>query len=365
MPNDHADYAALAEALGDHGEKLQDFVSKYADRIFLIEQKMANGEVPYGGSHAPGAGIADEILSHSHFQLFKEGGSKSVRIQLERPLFETKTTITSSTTLVPPQRQPEIRSPAQRRMSVRDLLVNTPITSGSLEYVKETGFTNAAAPVAETVAKPESALTFSLVTGTVRTIAHWIPASKQVLDDAQQLKSYIDRRLLFGLQIVEEDQLLSGDGTGQNLTGLIPAATAYDTSMNIMGDTQLDKLRHGIRQLELSFHQPTGIVLHPTDWEKIELIKDDNARYIFGDPKNGGSTNVWSVPRVTTPAIAAGTFLLGDFGQGCELFDRQLATVEISTEHASFFTENKIAIRAEERLLLAIYKPLALVYGTF
>jgi hypothetical protein len=74
----------------------------------------------------------------------------------------------------------------------------------TLEYVKETGFTNAAAATAESAAKPESTLKLDLVSTSAKVIAHFIKASRQVLDDISQLKSMIDQRLMYGLAYVEE-----------------------------------------------------------------------------------------------------------------------------------------------------------------
>jgi hypothetical protein len=105
----------------------------------------------------------------------------------------------------------------QRRMTVRDLLTPGQMDGNSLEYVKETGFTNNAAMVAEGAAKPSSDIQLDLITTSAKVIAHYMKASRQVLSDIAQLKSVIDQRLLYGLAYKEETQLLNGDGTGQNL----------------------------------------------------------------------------------------------------------------------------------------------------
>jgi HK97 family phage major capsid protein len=163
------------------------------------------------------------------------------------------TRITSATTgtggvgdAIRPDRISGVQAPLMRQMTIRNLLLQGRTASNTIEYVKETGFQNMAAMVAEGAAKPQSDLMFDLVTTTVKTLAHWVRASKQVLADIPLLQSYIDGRLRYGLQYVEEAQILAGDGTGQNLLGLIPQATAFNEALRQTNDTQIDILRRAI-----------------------------------------------------------------------------------------------------------------------
>ena len=192
-----------------------------------------------------------------------------------------KATITTSTDdaagsvggAVATQRVPGIQELPQRRMTVRDLLSPGDMTSPSLEYVQETGFTNNAAPVAEGAAKPSSDIQLELMTTSAKVIAHWFKASRQSLDDVPQLRSLIDNRLLYGLAFKEELQLLSGDGTGQNLHGIIPQATAYAAPFAPDAGTNIDTLRLAMLQAVLAEYPATGHVLNPIDWARIELTQ--------------------------------------------------------------------------------------------
>nr|WP_314585534.1 phage major capsid protein [uncultured Pseudomonas sp.]BDD46422.1 hypothetical protein 7 [Moraxellaceae bacterium] len=174
--------------------------------------------------------------------------------------------------------------PGLRRLTIRDLLAQGRISSNSLDYVRENVFTNSAAPVAEGNLKPESQITFTKETANVRTIAHWIQASRQIMDDAPLLESYVNNRLLFGLALAEEAQLLNGDGTGENLVGINKVATAYDTSLNVALDNKADQIAHAVFQVTESEFEASGIILNPRDWHAIALLKDDMGRYIFGGP---------------------------------------------------------------------------------
>lgn len=292
------------------------------------------------------------------------------------PHLSAKATITTGTVGTAGDqnmRVPGIITPQLRELRIRDLLPTTRTTATTIEYVKENVFTNAASPQVEGSAKAEASLTFTLASAVVRTIAHWIPATRQVLDDMDSLMNYIQIRLRYGLKLVEETQLLSGDGTGQNLNGIITQATAYDTARNVSNDTPIDKLSHAMTQARVAEYPVDGVVLHPNDWEKIRLVKTDEGgtpnsnkgSYVFGDPGSAQTPMLWNAPIVVTTAIASGTFLVGAFALGAEIFDRQEAVVDISTEHASFFVENKVAIRAEERIALAVYRPASFITGAF
>lgn len=251
----------------------------------------------------------------------------------------------------------------QRRMTVRALLAQGNTASNSIEYEKEKLFTNNAAPVAEGALKPQSELQFEDATATVRTIAHWMRASVQVLADTPALRSIIDQRLRFGLSYVEEQQLLNGSGTGQNLSGLVTNATAYAAPGSLTASSQIDIIRLMILQVALAEYPANGIVMNPIDMASIEMAKDGDGRYLIGNPQGTIDKRLWGLPVVETQAMTVDKALVGAFNLAAQIFDRQDATVEVSTEDQDNFVKNKVTIRAEERLALAIYRPQAIVYG--
>ena len=265
-------------------------------------------------------------------------------------------------TLVQAQRGPMIDLP-RRRMTIRALLAQGNTNSNAIEYDKEKGFTNSAAPVAEGALKAQSEIQYEEATAPVRTIAHWMRASVQILADAPGLRSMIDNRLRYGLSYVEEQQLLNGSGTGQNLTGLVTAATAFAAPGGLVAGQMIDTVRLGMLQVALAEYPPNGIVLNPIDWAYIEMLKDANDRYLIGNPQGTLNPTLWGLPVVATQAMGEDKFLVGAFDLAAQIFDRQDATVEVSTEDQDNFVKNKVTIRAEERLALAIYRPEALVYG--
>ncbi|WP_428412273.1 phage major capsid protein [Pararhizobium sp.] len=267
------------------------------------------------------------------------------------------------TSLIPGQRVAGIFGLPERQLTIRDLLLPGQTSSNSVEYVKETGYTNSAAPVAETTAKPYSDLTFDMATAPIRTLAHLFKASRQILDDAPALKSYIDARARYGLKFVEENQLLNGSGSGQNILGLVPQATAFAPAFTPADATAIDRLRLAVLQVILAEYPATAFVLNPIDWAKIELTKDAGGNYIIGNPQGALSPTLWNLPVVSTQAMAAGDFLTGAFSYAAQIFDRMEIEVLLSSENVDDFEKNMFTIRAEERLGLAVYRPEAFVTG--
>ncbi len=274
----------------------------------------------------------------------------------------------SAGSLIVPQRVPGVVAAPMRRMTIRDLIAPGRTSSNMIEYVRETGFTNDADVVSEnpTSDKPESDIEFELVQAGVKTIAHLVRASKQILDDAAGLASYIDNRLRYGLQLKEEAQLLKGSGVGINIHGIYTQATAYSNpGVAVQAQTRIDQLRIALLQAELAEYYADGIVLNPTDWAAIELLKSNTNEYILANPFTSTSAMLWSRPVVATQSMDVADFLVGAFQMGAQLYDREDANVVISTEDKDNFSKNMITIRAEERLALAVYRPEAFIKGVF
>lgn len=340
--------------------------SELSARLLEVEQKLAGGDRRSGPEvQKSGGELFAENDDVRAFMARKARGSVTVTMP-------RKAVITSATTdaagsagaLVVTDRRPGILPIPTMRLTVRDLIAPGTTTSNAIEYVQETGFTNAAASVPEGELKPESDIKFNLVTTTVTTIAHTVRASKQILDDAAQLRSYVDARLRWGLKDEEEAQLLLGAGTGGDLHGIYPQATAYAAPLTIADATRVDQLRLMMLQASLAEFPPTGIVLHTSDFTAMTLQKDTQGRYLFGDPQGVTTPRLWGLPIVETTRMALGTALVGSFAIGAQIFDRENINVEISTEDRDNFVRNLVTLRCEERLGLAVFRPEAFIKAT-
>lgn len=267
--------------------------------------------------------------------------------------------------LVAPDRRYGIQATPERRLTIRDLIAPGQTGSNSVEYVREDGFTNNAGPVPEGGAKPYSDIKFKLENAPVRTLAHLFKASRQILDDAPALKSFIDARGHYGLKLAEESQLLFGNGTGANIGGIVPAAQLYAAPGGVVvtGEQRIDRIRLALLQAELAEFPSDGIVLNPIDWALIELLKDSQGRYLIGQPQGDTQPTLWRRPVVSTQAMPQDDFLVGAFALGAQIFDRMDVEILISTENDKDFENNMVTVRAEQRLALAIYRGEAFVTG--
>lgn len=268
------------------------------------------------------------------------------------------------------QRLAGIQSPMPYRLTVRDLLMWGSTRSNAIEYLRESGFVNNADFVREnpTNPKPESDISFESDIANVQTIAHWLPAPKQVLDDVAMLTSYLSGRLIDGLKLKEEQALLYGTGTGVTIKGINTQASSFNTtalgSLLNTDSTAIDKIRVALLQAELAGHSADAIMLNPMDWAGIELLKETSGAYLYSNPNVPTTPVLWGKRVVGTQTITAGNYLVGAFAFGAMGWDREVANVRVSTENSDNFVKNMVTILCEERLGLTVFRPEAFVKGT-
>lgn len=269
--------------------------------------------------------------------------------------------------IVEPTRLPGIDQQPKQRLFIRDLIAPGQTESNALFWVQQTGFTNAAAVVPEGTKKPYSAIEFATKMTQVATIAHMFKASKQVLDDMKQLMSLIDAEMRFGLKQEEERQILFGNGTGSNLTGIVPQATDFESPFDPEAAvTNIDIVRLAMLQARLARLPATATVIDFLEWAKIELTKNSLGNYIMANPMGLIGNTLWSLPVVDTDEPDfRGKFLTGAFASAAQIFDREDANVVISTENDTDFEDNMVSIRCEERLGLVVKRPESFIYGDF
>ena len=259
-----------------------------------------------------------------------------------------------------------MRMPVDLPLVIRDLLTRIEIQTDSVEFSYLDTFTNNAGMVAELGKKPQSEITFDMETLPTRVVAHFIKASKQALSDNTFLQGLIDNRLRRGLDMKIEQQLLLGDGTGQNLRGLLPNATAFVKTQLATVDSanRLDVIRLAMLQTVLAGYTSNGVILNPLDAFTIALTKDDVGGYLISNPTaEGGNMRLWGLPVVESASMTADNFLIGDFTQA-ELYNRWDTTVEAGFENDDF-TKNMVTLLGEARLALGIVDKLAIVKGNF
>lgn len=349
-------FTGLSEAQANLEGKLEALETRSTD----IEQVLADRRGR--GRQAPKSMGAQVAESEDVKALAAKGGKGTIRVEVQNAI----TSIDGSAgDLIWSDRETEIVGLPQRQMTIRRLLMPGRTASNLVEYAKMITRTNSAAPVTEGAQKPESNYVWDRADAPVRTIAHFVHVSRQALEDAAVLQSEIDGELRYGLDLVEETQLLKGSGIGENLSGLVTEATAYSAEFAPTSETMIDVLRLAMLQVVLAEYPATGIVLHPTDWARIELQKDGEQRYLWASPRGSNGPGLWGLPVVETQSMDADEFLVGAFRMAATIYDRMDAEVVISSEDRDNFIKNMLTVRAEKRLALAVKRPAALVTGDF
>ena len=249
------------------------------------------------------------------------------------------------------------------------LFPTIPVSSNAFEYVQEKKTENGAAFVAEGAQKPFGSTEFELKTGNVRTIAHLARVSKQLRDDAPALVAYINQRLVYGVDLVVEDQLVTGDGEGQNLSGILHAGNFTDHGVTQLeqlpkNPTTFDLILLAKAKVEQAFYRPNVILLNPADWTNMQMEKNASGDYYLGHPASVAPKYLWGLPVWTTPAVTAGKFLVGDFTQAATLWTRQGMTVEMFEQDSDNVQKNLITIRAERLLGFGVERAAAMCGGS-
>lgn len=360
-------------------KKFGTMLTETADKLTALQKQADALDVKLAERHAqaePGKSVVETLSENEGLQRWmKDRPIHSFILTLDskqsQELFERKTTIDttavgrSTSGVMPIDRTPGIVQEARQALQLRDLLTSRPTVLSDIDYVKVNSAPTRGSVQVESSAKTENAVTFNTGTARVQTIATWIPASRQVLDDMNELLGYLQTALPYYVNLAEEVQMLTGSNTGQDLNGLITQGTAYNTALNVNspGWKQQDILARAIQQVQIAKEiPPTFVVLHPTDYWNIALTKDTQGRYLNPDLAKA----FWGLTPITSVNIGSGNFLVGSGNPAAvEIRDRMGMTLELSTQHSTYFTQNLVAIRAEKRMTLVCYRPGSMIQGSF
>ena len=331
-----------------------------ADRLLLLEQKGTGGGD--GGTQVEDSWGAQFIKS-AQYENFVAGNTQRAKFEVQN------NTLTGSDTVVAPDRKPGVVPGAFAPLTLESLFPSAPTSSNAIEYTKEVSFTNSAAETAEGGAKPESALTFSLVNMPVSTVAHWIKISKQLAADAPALAAYVNNRMVYGVNRRVETQLANGNGTAPNLSGIFDTGNygAHGYADADLGSVlkKLVLIRKIIADLKLSGYDPDAILVNPADLASIDIdVMTSTATGFNGLSIDGnGMMRFRGVPFVESIGVTADTFAVGSFAMAGTIHNRQGVVVEMSESDSDNFTKNLVTLRAERRLALTIETPGAIIGG--
>jgi HK97 family phage major capsid protein len=326
------------------------------------------------------ADLGGRFVESDAWKEFKEDGRKGVEVEL--PLdslwpgykgigerVSTKALFDSSGYPIQPDFRPEPILELFQPNNIGPLMAQGSTSLPLVRTVVETVTSSGAATVAEGAQKPEAQIAFDPADEPVRKIAVWLPLTDESLDDIPFLRSYINARLPLFVMNEEDRQLLMGDGTGTNLTGIrhrsgVDASVTYSLGGTNPDQALIDAVFSGAMRVREAFLEPDAFATKPATWEKIRLAKNEQRNYLLGPPSDDAPVRLWGLRGVLNAnmeAEAAGNkpVIVGAWQTGAMVVRRQNIALAMTDSHDTFFTENKLAIRAEERLAELVFRPAA------
>ena len=365
------DSKASVEAVKAEMKTLGEKQLELSRELASLQQKSAQQGEVINADKSVGA----QYVNSNAYKALKGNVSK---VERAREIISTKAATTSTVTpgvnrntiAMPTQLAGIYDENAEMPLVIEGLIPHIPVTSSSVQYLKNSAFTNGAKVVAEGTAKPESTFQFKLATANIETIAHYTKITEQLAQDAPAVQAFINAKMIYGLQLKIDEQLVNGTGAeASQLTGLLATTNSTDYSADLealkpsiktMADFAL-----GIKtKLETIGYAPKYLILNPIDWASLALIKDTQGLYLLGGPATVAGKTLWGMSVVTTPSVPQGKYLMSDFALGATIFDRQEVAVEIDREQDDF-TKNLFTIRVERRLGLAVENPKAIGGGAW
>lgn len=251
----------------------------------------------------------------------------------------------------------------QMRLFLRDMINVQQTTLSSIPYIREVNPASleySASAVAENAAKPEVALDWTLDDAPVRKVAAWVPVTTEIIDDAPTLQGYIDGRLAYMLAVREEYEILNGSGTAPHLKGILQYSELQTQSFSTDAITSIGL---AIGKVENVDGEADGVAMNPIDYWTMVTTRHNT--FFDGDGTSGpglpytnaNALGAWGLNTVRSRALVSGFALVGSWRLGATLFDRMQTTIKVGNQHSDFFTNNKVAVLAEERVALAVHRP--------
>ncbi|MGP9834216.1 phage major capsid protein [Marinobacter sp. NSM] len=374
------DQAALDAALKSVGEDLAQHLKKHTDEVEKYGKAatdltgqidelsgkykelqdeladMAQKQFPASPEHQAPVSAGNEFIKSEQFQAL-------AKRQIERARIEVKNTVVADGTTTFPMQRPGVTPGDFAPLTIRQLIPTITVAENAVNSLREATNVNNAAEVAQGGAKPESDITFEQYNVPVETVAHWIKVSNQLMADAPAVAAYIDTRLRDGLAQRVDAQLLNGNGSTPNLSGLTNAGnfTAFTPTSGANLVESINKAKYA---LWATGNMPDTVIVNPADWGAMELAREGagTGAYLYGAPGTNAGTSPFGVQVVMSNNMAAGSFLIGSMRASATIYQRQGAVVEMGFINDDF-TKNLVTIRAEERLALAVDRPSGIMFG--
>lgn len=363
-----ADGKASVAAVKEEMKKLGEEQVKFARELAALQQASADGAAE---SDNRVKSIGEKFTESANYKAFSantrdvRGARHIVSTKTDSPTPSTVSPAISRNTIAAPYQLAGIWGAPEQQLIVENLIPHIPVSTSAVEYLKHTGFTNNAGVVAEGAAKAESTFEFDLATANVVTIAHWTKITEQLAADAPAVTAYINAKMLYGLQLKVDNQIISGTGTSTQLGGFLKSGNHTDYSSAVTVPTGANLMDFALlikTKLDTLGYPPKVLLLNPEDWAGLALLKDAQKRYLLGGPAGVTTKSLWGLPVETSASVPSGKYVMADFALGSTIYDRQEVALEIDRE-GDDFRKNLLTIRVERRLGLGVEDAAAIAGG--
>ena len=331
----------------------------------IAPRAITQREQGHGGD--PSKSIGQQFIESKAYQRHASGEMASAKFNCDSDFYTRATFVQNTEGLTSIQKLPGVPGILdQQVLRVAQLFAQGATNALTVRYIQEDAYQQYATAVAEDAAKPEATFNVSEVDATVEKMAVVGRVTDEMFADQPAMQAYVDNRLRYMVESLEDNHLIIGSGASNQITGILNVSGIQTESAGAHA-TVADAFMHAINKVRsVGFIEPSAIIVHPNDWRDLQLTKDTNGQYYGGGPFSGSYgqggfsnvSNLWGLPAVATTSIAEGTALVGSFRMAAQIFRRSGLTMESTNSDASDFVSNRIAIRAEQRLALATYKPL-------
>ncbi len=304
------------------------------------------------------------VIESPAFKDYKGGQGPSAELDIFKDPDgrEFKTVMSTGAGFAPESiRTGRVVEEALRPIQLLDLIPAGATNQAAVVYMEETTATNAAVERAESaqgalVSDAESALVFTERSSTVRVISTFLPVTREQLEDEPQVQSLVNSRLTFFIRQRLDYQIMQGDGAGANLTGILNTGSIQTKAKG--ADPVPDAIYKAMTLIRVTGRaRPSGIAMHPNDWQDVRLLRTADGIYIWGSPADPGPERIWGLPVAQSDILTENIGLVGDFRAFCQLLIRSGIEVQISDSHASYFIQRLKAIRADMRAAFIVYRP--------
>ena len=363
-----ADGKASVAAVKEEMKKLGEEQVKFARELAALQQASADGAAE---SDNRVKSIGEKFTESANYKAFSantrdvRGARHIVSTKSDSPTTSVVSPAISRNTIAAPYQVQGIWGAPEQQLIVENLIPHIPVSSSAVEYLKHTGFTNNAGVVAEGAAKAESTFEFDLATANVVTVAHWTKITEQLAADAPAVTAYINAKMLYGLQLKVDNQIISGTGTSTQLGGFLKSGNHTDYSSAVTVPTGANLMDFALlikTKLDTLGYPPKVLLLNPEDWAGLALLKDAQKRYLLGGPAGVTTKSLWGLPVETSASVPSGKYIMADFALGSTIYDRQEVALEIDRE-GDDFRKNLLTIRVERRLGLGVEDAAAIAGG--